>query len=132
LQRHIERAQAAFASVPRVPNTAKRTALIETDALRVKGEYTAARALVERSKFDPTDPHAAYVLSVLDLGEGTPAWSTVIERLQNALVSERALGRARAALIYALAASGDVERARAELEKLGDHPLIEELRAFVA
>ncbi len=135
LEAHLQSAQRAFSTIPRLPDTAERTALMETDALRLQGQYEQARSLVERFTFDPTDPHAAYVLAMLDVGEGSQAWSTVIERLRSALVSERALGRARSALIYALAASGDERLARLELTKLEDvgrsHPLTKELEAFI-
>ncbi len=114
---------------------ATRKALVETDVLRIRNEFDKARELVESSSFDGTDPHAAYVLAMLDLGQSTPAWATVVERLKTALVSERGLGRARSALVYALAVSGDLEAAKAELSKLveadADHPLSADLTEFV-
>ncbi len=135
LQARLGEAKRAFSTVPRLPDTAERTALMETDALRLQGQYEQARALVERYSFEPTDPHAAYVLAMLDVAEGSQAWATVLERLRTALVSERALGRARSALVYALAASGDERAARVELTKLQDgtnpHPLAKQLEAFI-
>ncbi len=63
-----------------------------------------------------------------------PLWSTVIERLRVASSAETGPGRARAALVFALARSGDVPGAKAEVERLvampKAHPLLPLLRAF--
>ncbi len=105
------------------------------DALRIQGEREAARPLVDKIKPSMSQPESAYVLAALDLAEPEPLWSTVIERLKIAAAVETGPGRARAALVYALARSGDQAGARAELDRLTalprQHPLVPQLRAFV-
>jgi tetratricopeptide (TPR) repeat protein len=68
------------------------------------------------------------------LAEPAPSWPAVIERLK-AAAGESNLGRARAALVYALVRSGDVTGAKNELEKMSAathaYPLLPELRALV-
>jgi predicted Zn finger-like uncharacterized protein len=103
------------------------------DALRIGGDREGARALAGRvGGAGSTDN--AYVLAALDLAEGEPPWLTVIERLRSAAKDESGPGRARAALVYALARSGDVVGAKAEVERLAglsrQHPLLPLLRAF--
>jgi predicted Zn finger-like uncharacterized protein len=105
------------------------------DALRLENQRDAARALVARVAADVGQPETAYVLAALDLSESEPLWGTVIDRLRIAGAGEGGMGRARAALVYALARSGDAAGARAELEKLASlprpHPLLGNLRQFV-
>jgi predicted Zn finger-like uncharacterized protein len=107
----------------------------KVDALRLAGDQDAARAHVPKLLGRATQPETAYVLAALDLAESAPLWATVIERLRLAEGAERGAGRARAALIYALAKSGDVEAARSELAKLDalakPFSLLPNLRAFV-
>jgi tetratricopeptide (TPR) repeat protein len=56
----------------------------------------------------------------------------VIDRLRAAAAAERGRGRAQAALVYALTLSGKYDEAETEFRKLNaDHPLLQELRAFV-
>ena len=55
------------------------------------------------------------MLAALDLAEPEPLWTTVIDRLRLAAAGEGNAGRARAALVYALAKSGDARGAKAEL-----------------
>jgi tetratricopeptide (TPR) repeat protein len=75
------------------------------------------------------------VLAALDLAEPEPLWKTVIERLRLAAAGEGNAGRARAALVYALAKSGDAPGARAELAKLDaltrPYPVLPNLHALV-
>src|SRR6185312_1301292 len=82
-----------------------------------------------------SQPETEYVLAALDLAEPTPPTLQVIDRLRDAAGSEGNLGRARAALVYALARTGDAAAARKELEKLlglpHQHPLQADLRALV-
>jgi tetratricopeptide (TPR) repeat protein len=105
------------------------------DASRIGGERETARKLVAKVIAQAQQPETAYVLAALDLAEPDPIWSTVIERLRLAAQGEGNAGRARAALVYALARSGDKAGAKAELEKLAaltrPHPLVAPLRAFV-
>ena len=59
-----------------------------------------------------SQPETAYVLAALDLAEPEPLWTTVIDRLRFAAAGEGNAARARSALVYALAKSGDVAGAR--------------------
>jgi predicted Zn finger-like uncharacterized protein len=104
------------------------------DALRISGERDGARALVGKISGSSSQPETAYVLAALDLAEAEPLWSTVIERLKTAAGTETGPGRARAALVFALARSGDAQGAKAEVDRLSamskPHPLLPLLRAF--
>ncbi|MDB4944967.1 MAG: repeat protein, partial [Labilithrix sp.] len=104
------------------------------DALRITGDREGARALV--GKVNAPSAETAYVLAALDLAEEAPLWSTVTERLRLAANAESGPGRGRAALVYALARSGDAAGARAEVERLASlprpHPLLPLLRAYAA
>ncbi|MBX3209248.1 MAG: zinc-ribbon domain-containing protein [Labilithrix sp.] len=108
------------------------------DAFRISGDRDGARALVGKIATSPDkralDPETAYVLAALDLAEVEPLWSTVIERLKVAASAETGPGRARAALVFALARSGDAAGAKAEVERLvamtRAYPLLPLLRAF--
>jgi predicted Zn finger-like uncharacterized protein len=105
------------------------------DALRLAGARDDARSNVPRLGSLATQPETAYVLAALDLAEPQPVWATVIERLRSAAAAEGTAGRARAALVYALAQSGDVAGARAELVKIDTaarpYPLLPNLHAFL-
>lgn len=104
------------------------------DAARISGDRNGARALVSKIGSSATQSESAYVLAALDLTEEQPSWSSVIERLKLAASTESGAGRARAALVYALARSGDVPASKAELERLSAmpkaHPLLPLLRAY--
>src|SRR5260370_12114539 len=105
------------------------------DALRLAGELGTARGYVSNVIAHASQPETAYVRAALDLAEPEPLWATVIERLRMAAAGEGNVGRARAALVYALAKSGDAEGAQAELAKLEaigrPYPLVPNLRAFI-
>jgi predicted Zn finger-like uncharacterized protein len=105
------------------------------DALRISGDRDAPRPLTDRIKASSTQPETAYVLAALDLAEVEPLWSTVIDRLKIAAAVESGPGRARAALVYALARSGNVAAAKEELDRLKalprQHPLTPQLASFV-
>jgi predicted Zn finger-like uncharacterized protein len=105
------------------------------DALRIAGDVKGARGLVDKILPTGSQPETAYVLATLDLAETDPPWSVVISRLRAAAAGEGTGSRARAALVYALARSGDVAEARKELDRLAAqpriHPLLAPLRAFV-
>jgi predicted Zn finger-like uncharacterized protein len=105
------------------------------DALRLAGDKDAARALVSKVISLGSQAETAYVLAALDLAEQDPLWTTVIDRLRLATAGEGNAGRARAALVYALARAGDVVAAKAELAKLDaltrPFPLLPNLHAFV-
>ena len=104
------------------------------DALRIADDREGARALVPKISASGTQPESAYVLAALDLADAEPLWSTLIERLKTASSVETGPGRGRAALVYALARSGDVAGAKAEVDRLAamprSHPLLPLLRAF--
>ncbi|HEX2879984.1 MAG TPA: tetratricopeptide repeat protein [Polyangiaceae bacterium] len=107
----------------------------ELDALRIAGNLKDARELVPRLGSAAVEPETNYVLGALDLADEAPSWPSVIERLSGASAVERGLGRARAALIYALVSAKRDADARAELDKLAleppTHPLLPLLKAFV-
>lgn len=94
------------------------------DALRLGGEVNQARDLVGSLGDVSSQPETAYVLAALDLGEASPAWPSVIDRLRSAAAADRGASRARAALVYALSTSGSMgtagamDEARAELAKI--------------
>jgi tetratricopeptide (TPR) repeat protein len=121
----------ARAAAPQDPAAARAS----VDALRLSGDRDAARAEVGKIGGSTAQGETAYVLAALDLAEPAPLWATAIERLRSAAAVEGNAGRARAALIYALAKSGDVAGARTEIAKLDalarPYPLLPNLRAFV-
>lgn len=123
--------EAAFAIAPEDPAVAR----ARVDALRVAGQEAKAREWIAPIAANSADPQNAYVLAALDLAEAAPVWSTVIDRLRAAAVSEHETVRARGALIYALVRAGRVVEADTELVKVSGptftHPLAEELRSFV-
>ena len=107
----------------------------KVDSLRLLGDRAAARVLISKVSGLASVPETAYVLAALDLAEPEPFWTTVIERLRLAAAAEGNAGRARAALVYALARSGDAAGAKAELAKLDalprPYPCSPSLHAFV-
>jgi tetratricopeptide (TPR) repeat protein len=104
------------------------------DASRISGDREGARALVGKIAASSAQFESAYVLGALDLAAPEPNWSTAIDRLKVAVTPETGPGRARAALVYALARSGDVAGAKAEVERLSamqkPHVLLPLLRSF--
>jgi predicted Zn finger-like uncharacterized protein len=124
-------ADAALEAAPDDPAAVR----AKIDALRLSGDLAGARALAPRIASTAIEPETAYVLAALDLAEPGPPLKSVIERLRTASAHEGNLGRARAALVYALARSGDVAGARQELQGIvamtRPHPLLPSLRAFV-
>jgi predicted Zn finger-like uncharacterized protein len=105
------------------------------DVLRLQGARDAARAYISKLGALAPQPETAYVLAALDLAEPEPFWTTVIDRLRLAASGENGSARARAALVYALAKSGDLTGAKSELAKLDalarPYPLLPNLHAFV-
>jgi predicted Zn finger-like uncharacterized protein len=138
-----ERAELAT-RLPKVQKTADAAASVapnepsgiraRVDALRLAGNVAKAREQVG-SLGEASQPETAYVLAALDLAEASPNWATVVDRLRTAAAAERGSGRARAALVYALASSGAMDEASAELSKLDaagpESALVARLRAFV-
>jgi predicted Zn finger-like uncharacterized protein len=121
----------AFAISPEDPAVLR----ARVDALRLSGDADKAREWLGPLSANASAPENAYVLAALDLGEPAPVWPTVIDRLRTAAAAERDPGRARAALIYALARAGRMNEAELEFAKIDGrpkpHPLLEELRAFL-
>jgi predicted Zn finger-like uncharacterized protein len=105
------------------------------DALRLSGDLAGARKLVAGIASASGQPDNALALAELDLAETKPDWPTVLGRLRTALTTDNNLGRARSMLVYALARSGDISGARAELDRLAalprPHPLVSALRTFL-
>jgi predicted Zn finger-like uncharacterized protein len=121
----------AFAVSPEDPAVLR----ARVDALRLNGEADKAREWLGPLSANASVPENAYVLAALDLADPAPVWPSVIDRLRTAAAAERDPGRARAALIYALARAGRSSEAEAEFAKIDGrpkpHPLLEELRAFL-
>lgn len=121
----------AFAVSPEDPAVLR----ARVDALRLNGEADKAREWLGPLSANASVPENAYVLAALDLADPAPVWPSVIDRLRTAAAAERDPGRARAALIYALARAGRTSEAEAEFTKIDGrpkpHPLLEELRAFL-
>ncbi len=131
----VGRAERAVDAASKVAPTDPHVLRARIDVLRMSGDTKKARLLVGPIAKDASKPGNAYVLAALDLAEPSPGWSTVIDRLRTATSGERDLLRARPALIYALARSGQISQAEAELHKIESnkrpHPLLPELKAFV-
>jgi len=121
----------AFAVSPEDPAVLR----ARVDALRLNGEADKAREWLAPLSANASVPENAYVLAALDLADPAPVWPSVIDRLRTAAAAERDPGRARAALIYALARANRMSEAEAEFAKVDGrpkpHPLLEELRAFL-
>lgn len=132
----VKSSTAADAALASAPDDAA-AVRSKIDALRIAGDLAQARALVGKMTTSSiaSQPETEYVLAALDLAESMAPTQQVIDRLRDAAGSEGNLGRARAALVYALARAGDATAARGELQKLlglmRPHPLQSELRAFV-
>ncbi len=124
-------ADAALASAPDAPAAFR----VKIDALRLAGQQNSARGYVAKVIAQASQPETAYVLAALDLAEPEPLWTTVIERLRLSAAGDPNAGRARAALVYALAKSGDSPGAKAELTKLDalarPYPLLPNLHALL-
>ncbi|MCS6900412.1 MAG: zinc-ribbon domain-containing protein, partial [Polyangiaceae bacterium] len=108
---------------------------VKVDWLRLAEDRAVARALAPKLVATSTQPETAYVLAALDLGETSPPWPAIIQQLQLAASGETSPGRARAALVYALARSGDLAAARQELQRMKSaarpYPLVPELKEFL-
>jgi predicted Zn finger-like uncharacterized protein len=104
------------------------------DARRLAGDRDGTRALVGGLSATSLEPATALTLAELDMAEANPPWPTVIERLRLAVAQEAPPGRARVALAYALARSGNVKDAQAETARIAarpkPHPLLALVRAY--
>ncbi|NUP07179.1 MAG: tetratricopeptide repeat protein [Polyangiaceae bacterium] len=110
-------------------------ARVRIDVHRILGEVDRARGLVDHVTALESQPDTMLSKAALDLSEQRKPSESVIDRLTQCASQEGNAGRARVLLVYALARSGDVKRARVELaplEKLPKvHPLLAELQRFV-
>jgi predicted Zn finger-like uncharacterized protein len=125
-------ADRAFAAAPDDPIVIR----ARVDSMRLSGEGDKAREWIAPVSSNASQPENAFVLAALDLSDAAPVWASVIDRLRTAAAGEREPGRARAALIYALARADRVAEARTELSKLEAEPrphvLLDELRGFLS
>ena len=135
LAQAAERARKAAAAAGELSPSDPAVTRARIDALRLSGDLAGARKLVSGISAASAQPDNALALAELDLGEVNPDWPTVLGRLRAALSGDQNLGRARSMLVYALARSGDVTAAKAELERMislpRPHPLVRPMRAFV-
>jgi predicted Zn finger-like uncharacterized protein len=108
---------------------------IKADALRLTGKLKEAREIAPKLAPKVSQGPIAYVLAMLDLSEDSPSYPTVLQRLKVAASAEKVPGRARAALVYALAKSGDKSAAISELQPMLEasklYPLVPELKEMV-
>ena len=122
----------AFAAAPEDATVIR----ARVDSMRLSGESDKAREWIAPVSSNASQPENAFVLAALDLSDPAPVWASVIDRLRTAAAGEREPGRARAALIYALARADRVAEARSELGKLEaqpkPHALLDELRGFLS
>lgn len=135
----ISRAQKAVELASSLAKDDPEVARLGVDAKRIAGDVAGARKLaagIQSLTSDETD----LVLGALDMTEQNlapkaPGWRDVLDRLAKAADAEGGLGRARAMLVYAAALSGDVARAKSELDRLAklsrSHPLEPDLRRFL-
>ncbi|MEP7120871.1 MAG: zinc-ribbon domain-containing protein [Byssovorax sp.] len=135
LAQAAERARKAAATAAELAPNDLAVTRARVDALRLSDDVAGARKLVASITAASSQPDNALALAELDLAEAKPDWPTVIGRLRTALSVDQNLGRARAMLVYALARSGDVTAAKAELDRIiglaRPHPLVRPMRAFV-
>lgn len=132
------RAEQVERAVDRIQRLAPRAASTErllVHAKRLSGKVLDARSHVATLSKDASLPENAYALAALDMADQAPVWSSIVHRMRIAAAAEGPLGLARAALVYALARSGEAEAAQAELEQLSkanpSHSLILDLREFL-
>lgn len=132
LGRRVGRAQQAVEAALAVAKGDPVAQRAQVDALRLAADLKGARALVAPLAANASDPDNAFTLAALDMAESEPVWASVVERLRVAASAERGLGRARAALVMALARSGDAAQAQSELGKLETLARVPTLAAALA
>jgi predicted Zn finger-like uncharacterized protein len=134
LRERLAKAKLAVADAVRRAPTSVDVVRSQVDLLRLDGNLSQARTMVNALSARASDPDNAYSLGALDLAEGPSGYPSAIERLRVAARSEEALGRARPLLIYALSTT-DPAAASAELDKLAavapSHRSLPTLRALV-
>jgi predicted Zn finger-like uncharacterized protein len=134
LGRRVGKAREAAEAAFKVDPEALPVVRARVDAFRLSGE--PAREWVGPLAAKPQDPQNAYVLAALDLAEQAPDFESDIKRFELAAASTEERVRGRAALIYALGRAGRVSEAERQVTTLESdqhqHPLLEELKSFVA
>jgi tetratricopeptide (TPR) repeat protein len=134
LRERLAKAKLAVADAVRRAPTSVDVVRSQVDLLRLDGNLTQARTMVNALSARASDPDNAYSLGALDLAEGPSGYPSAIERLRVAARSEESLARARPLLIYALSTT-DPAAAGAELDKLSavapTHRSLPVLRALV-
>jgi tetratricopeptide (TPR) repeat protein len=122
-------AEDAFRALPN-SDDARRTLV---NALRIFGEVDRARD-VARGLGDVTSAESMYALGAIDVAASKIGPETV-QHLRESTWAGGVPGKGRAALAFALARTGDIAGARAELDKLAllarPHPAMTALRAIV-
>ncbi len=135
LQTRAKQALKSSNRVMTLAGQAPESVRVRIDSLRLSGDLSGARSLVPKLSDHTSEADYAYVLAALEMCERSPNWTTVVDRLRVAMAGEQNLGRARAALIYALTMSGQLDMAKTELHSFHKlpHPysLVVELKAFV-
>ncbi len=105
------------------------------DALRISGDRDGARDLAPKINASAAQPETAYVLAALDIADASKGWPLILDRLRASAAAESGPGRARVALAYALARSGDFDGAKQEIDRLEAmprrHELLPLLKSFV-
>lgn len=131
LQRRVDQFRAAAAATPTPEGV-----IAVVDALRVEGQLSAARTLVQQTSGLTNEANSAYVSAMLDVSDASPNWASIVSRLKVAVAGERGLGRAQSALVYSLISAGQVEEAHQQLEVLAgfkrQSPLLPDLQALWA
>lgn len=129
LQRRVDQFRAAAAATPTPEGV-----IAVVDALRVEGQLSAARTLVQQTSGLTNEANSAYVSAMLDVSDTNPNWGSIVSRLKVAVAGERGLGRAQSALVYSLISAGQVEEAHQQLEVLAgfkrQSPLLPDLQAL--
>jgi hypothetical protein len=135
LARRVARARDAAQRAERAAPKEGAAQALGVDALRLSDELDAARARAALLTKDGAQPHDAVALALLGLAQPGAPSSDAIAHLKSAAKGDGEALRARTALVYALAASGQGAEAASELARLlsdyDRHPLAAELQAFV-
>ncbi len=136
LEDTVTRAKASAEAASAADPTNVAALRAKVDAYRLAGDKAKYQAFTRELAGKPKDSETAFVLAMVDLAEpDSVPLPTTITRLREATEVDGS-GRSRAALVYALALSGDPASARMELDRLTarerPHPLAAQLRAFIA
>jgi predicted Zn finger-like uncharacterized protein len=134
LGRRVTRAREALERAAAVAPKNAEIALLRGEILRLEGKQQEARAELTSLGESASRPQSRLALALLDASGENPSWPSIVDRLRSVSAQEAGLGRARAALVYALMRAGAIDEARTELDKLtreSKHPLTMDLSVFV-